>query len=46
MRRSEKHFEIGKCVDGSLEYFYNRKQGEKPVYLLTVDNKDGAYLGS
>jgi len=41
MRRSEKLFEIGKCVDGRLEYFYNRKQGEKPVYLLTVDNKDG-----
>jgi len=41
MGRSEKLFEIGKCIDGRLEYFYNRKQGEKPVYLLTVDNKDG-----
>ena len=37
----EKLFEIGKCIDGRLEYFYNRKQGEKPVYLLTIDNKDG-----
>ena len=41
MGRSEKLFEIGKCIDGRLEYFYNRKQGEKPVYLLMVDNKDG-----
>ena len=41
MGRSEKLFEIGKCIDGRLEYFYNRKQREKPVYLLTVDNKDG-----
>jgi len=42
MRRSWKLFEIGKCIDGRLEYFYNRKQGERPMCLLTVDNKDGA----
>ncbi|RLI19007.1 hypothetical protein DRO49_01410 [Candidatus Bathyarchaeota archaeon] len=41
MSKSEKLFEIGRTIDGRLEYYYNRKRGEKPVYLLTVDNKDG-----
>ena len=41
MSKSEKLFEIGRTIDGGLEYYYNRKRGEKPVYLLTVDNKDG-----
>jgi len=37
---TEKLFEIGRTIDGSLEYFYNRRGGEKPIYLLTV-YKDG-----
>ena len=40
MMRTEKLFEIGRTIDGSLEYFYNRRGGEKPIYLLTV-YKDG-----
>ena len=36
MSRTEKLFEIGRTIDGKLEYLYNRRQGEKPIYLLTV----------
>ena len=34
-------FEIGKTIDGRLEYIYNRKRGEDLQLLLTVDNKNG-----
>ena len=43
MMRTEKLLEIRRTVDGSLEYFYNRRRGEKPIYLLTV-YKDGTIL--
>ena len=36
MSKSEKLFEIGRTIDGKLEYLYNRRRGEKPIYLLTV----------
>lgn len=36
MSKSEKLFEIRRTIDGKLEYLYNRRQGEKPIYLLTV----------
>jgi len=33
MGRSEKLFEIGKCIDGRLEYFYNRNK-EKSLCIF------------